>query len=93
MTKRNQAYTDTAMENSRSYDMREVISDEMYRQKMTVYPLNLLLEELDHKISSDCLYRYLSGRTKLNSETLGMVCTVLDLRLSSPAGRNKKKKG
>lgn len=66
---------------AKANEMCQTIQDEMYKQKYTVYEMNKILDACGHQISKDCLYRYFSGRTKLNSETLGMVCAVLNLKL------------
>jgi hypothetical protein len=62
-------------------DLRVAIRDEMYKQKYSVYHINQLLEASGNKISRDCLYRYLSGQTRLNSDTLNVICAILDLQL------------
>ena len=66
---------------AKANEMRKVIGEAMHKQKYTVYEMNKILTACGHQISKDCLYRYFGGRTKLNSETLGMVCAVLNLKL------------
>lgn len=66
---------------AKAHDMCRTIRSAMLKQKYTVYELNKILTACNHNISKDCLYRYFGGRTKLNSETLGMVCAVLHLKL------------
>ena len=64
-------------------NINNTIFDEMYKQKITMYAMQKTLEAAGHTIGRDPLYRWAKHDSRLNCETLNMMCAVLGLRLTT----------
>ena len=65
------------------HNINNMIYDEMYKQKYTMYAMQKTLEAAGHTIGRDPLYRWAKHDSRLNCETLNMMCAVLGLRLTT----------